>query len=394
MAAQIAAGAPPALLARRRARARSRRTRARRRARGFDQAALLAARARAAAPALPVGRVPAPPRPGAAPARRRRGGGRAPAGRLEVARAGRRPPSARARRRRPHDRRHARRVRPRAARASGARDGPRTLDLTCAHAEGLDERPSPRVYDPGRTEARPHHDRKEGSPMQIEVKGRNTPVTDELREHVEKRFAQGREAGLRARRARGRAHARSATRAIADVAGRRGDAVPQGRDAARPRRLAATWTTRSTSARTSSRARSSATATSAASAASHAPPQRPPGRRRSRDRRRRARARGHGSRCRLPARCYAGRMSHPRSRAARGRGASSSSTYEKRVARINDFEPELELDSDEELRERADALRERAARRRAARRPAARVPSRSCARPASARWACATSTCS
>src|SRR5881409_1398870 len=35
-------------------------------------------------------------------------------------------------------------------------------------------------------------------------------------------------------------------------------------------------------------------------------------------------------------------------------------TFEKRVARINDFEPELELDSDEELRERADQLRERA----------------------------------
>src|SRR5437764_8534856 len=34
-------------------------------------------------------------------------------------------------------------------------------------------------------------------------------------------------------------------------------------------------------------------------------------------------------------------------------------TFEKRVARINDFEPELELDSDEELRERADQLRER-----------------------------------
>jgi preprotein translocase subunit SecA len=34
--------------------------------------------------------------------------------------------------------------------------------------------------------------------------------------------------------------------------------------------------------------------------------------------------------------------------------------FEKRVARINDFEPELDLDSDEELRERADALRERA----------------------------------
>jgi preprotein translocase subunit SecA len=34
--------------------------------------------------------------------------------------------------------------------------------------------------------------------------------------------------------------------------------------------------------------------------------------------------------------------------------------FEKRVAHINDFEPELELDTDEELRERADALRERA----------------------------------
>jgi preprotein translocase subunit SecA len=34
--------------------------------------------------------------------------------------------------------------------------------------------------------------------------------------------------------------------------------------------------------------------------------------------------------------------------------------FEKRVARINDFEPELELDDDDELRARADALRERA----------------------------------
>src|SRR5256714_9568574 len=34
--------------------------------------------------------------------------------------------------------------------------------------------------------------------------------------------------------------------------------------------------------------------------------------------------------------------------------------FEKRVGRINDFEPELELDSDDELRERADQLRERA----------------------------------
>src|SRR3954468_11704749 len=40
--------------------------------------------------------------------------------------------------------------------------------------------------------------------------------------------------------------------------------------------------------------------------------------------------------------------------------AKKYKTYEKQVARINDFEEELELDSDEELRERADALRERA----------------------------------
>src|SRR5690242_4171313 len=34
--------------------------------------------------------------------------------------------------------------------------------------------------------------------------------------------------------------------------------------------------------------------------------------------------------------------------------------FEKRVARIGDWEAELDLDTDEELRERADALRERA----------------------------------
>src|SRR6478735_4458007 len=34
--------------------------------------------------------------------------------------------------------------------------------------------------------------------------------------------------------------------------------------------------------------------------------------------------------------------------------------FEKSVARIGDFEPELELESDEELRERYDRLRERA----------------------------------
>src|SRR3954463_16417164 len=34
-------------------------------------------------------------------------------------------------------------------------------------------------------------------------------------------------------------------------------------------------------------------------------------------------------------------------------------TFEKNVARINDFEPELELESDDELRERYEGLRER-----------------------------------
>src|SRR3712207_1111980 len=40
--------------------------------------------------------------------------------------------------------------------------------------------------------------------------------------------------------------------------------------------------------------------------------------------------------------------------------AKKFKTYEKRVARINAYEPELELESDEELRARMDVLRERA----------------------------------
>ncbi len=74
--------------------------------------------------------------------------------------------------------------------------------------------------------------------------------------------------------------------------------------------------------------------------------------------------------------------------------AKKFKTYEKRVALINAFEPELELDSDAELRERMDELRERARRRRVARRAAARVlRDRARDRQADA-WACATSTCS
>ena len=46
-------------------------------------------------------------------------------------------------------------------------------------------------------------------------------------------------------------------------------------------------------------------------------------------------------------------------RALRVGEAKKFKGYEKRVARINDYEPELELESDAELRERADRLRER-----------------------------------
>ncbi len=47
-------------------------------------------------------------------------------------------------------------------------------------------------------------------------------------------------------------------------------------------------------------------------------------------------------------------------RALRAGESKQFKSYEKRVARINAFEPELELESDDELRARADALRERA----------------------------------
>ena len=39
--------------------------------------------------------------------------------------------------------------------------------------------------------------------MRIEVKGRNLPVSDDLREHVAKRFRKVDAAGIGARRARG-----------------------------------------------------------------------------------------------------------------------------------------------------------------------------------------------
>ena len=66
--------------------------------------------------------------------------------------------------------------------------------------------------------------------------------------------------------------------------------------------------------------------------------------------------------------------------------------YAKRVDRINSWEPELELLDDDELRQQADGLRERARNGESPRRPAAgdvRPGARGLAPPA---WACATST--
>ena len=74
--------------------------------------------------------------------------------------------------------------------------------------------------------------------------------------------------------------------------------------------------------------------------------------------------------------------------------AKKFKSYQKRVALIGAFEPELEHDSDAELRERMDALRERAADGRVPRRSAARVL-RDRPRDRQAHgWGCATSTCS
>ena len=64
--------------------------------------------------------------------------------------------------------------------------------------------------------------------MQIEVKGRNVAVTDELREHVEKRFDKvGKQVSELARLEVELCEERNP--AIAERAGRRGDAPPQGR---------------------------------------------------------------------------------------------------------------------------------------------------------------------
>ena len=238
--------------------------------------------------------------------------------------------------------------------------------------------------------------------MRIEVKGRNTPVTDELREHVERRFAKVAQAGVGAGRARDRglrgAQPGDRRRQVAEAT-----LLPEGRDAARARRVARHARTRSTSceeelarqvkrhrekrrrrreARGAERPRAAARPAVGAALDDRGVLD---GRRRGPPERRR------------PAREPAATLAACRilDRALRMGEAKKFKAYEQRVERINALRARARARStDDELRERVDELRERARERRGARRPAARDASRSCARRASARWACATSTCS
>ena len=245
--------------------------------------------------------------------------------------------------------------------------------------------------------------------MQIEVKGRNTPVTDDIRELVER--ASPRSPSRSPTWPSWRwSSTRSATRPTRSLRGR-GDAVPQGRDAAgqdSSRDMAPLPQPLRGRARPPGQAppRQASQAPGGAAAAAQ-PPETP-------ERRRRARSR---PRCR------------PRSRVPRGGGRPAPAPgagvppttlrthvlldralrigegkqfrqFEKRVARIADFEPELELESDDELRARIDVLREHVRSRPTTTRP--RRPRRDAARGLRRRprgrpahpGRCATSTCS
>ena len=111
---------------------------------------------------------------------------------------------------------------------------------------------------------------RQRSPMQIEVKGRNLQVTDELREYVERRFEKiGKQVP----------NSPMLELEVADenvpgdpIAAAEATLHLKGTHAARQGGLARTPSTRSTSSRTTWSARSSATATSAAGGASRGPP--------------------------------------------------------------------------------------------------------------------------
>ena len=131
--------------------------------------------------------------------------------------------------------------------------------------------------------------------MQIEVKGRNLPVTDELREHVEKRFEKIAQAGRPSWRELEVELREERNPANADSQVAEATLHLKGDDAARARGLARMQALDQPRRGRAGAARSSATATSAASAARRAP--RHAGRPRSATGRRRAAGEAAAARC-------------------------------------------------------------------------------------------------
>ena len=152
--------------------------------RGYDHAALLA-RALGELSGRPVlrraARAAARRWPASAAAGRAR---RLAAARRRGARRRARSARLRARRRRPHDRRDARRLRRRTA-LGAARSRASARSPTHASSDGTWE---PWLKQPRRALASASHGTGREESNAIEVKGLNVEVTDELREHVEKRF--------------------------------------------------------------------------------------------------------------------------------------------------------------------------------------------------------------
>ena len=245
--------------------------------------------------------------------------------------------------------------------------------------------------------------------MQIDIKGRNVPVTDELRAHAERRLSKvARQVSDLARlEIEIFKEPQPARRRLPD---RRGHAVPEGRDAARARRLAGDAALAEPDGR---RAR----APGQAPPRQTAPPARgsrrraagraalPTRARRSCSRRseqRPAPARGEA----LPAgRARRGLRPRRRRKLSLAHALSARSRAERRRGEEVQVLPEAR-GADQRVRGRSSSTTAtrscasgwtRCASARARARSSTRCcrsASRSCARPASARWGCATSTCS